>query len=121
VRGRVERQSELRRERGQPREHVAELVQLFVGRSLAHRARELTDLFGEPRDGRRPAPRPVPRAVRARHQLLEGVDLHGVGLPPGGVTARRLAATLTGHHEFHMPHCDGLHAGLRGGSLTGQI
>ena len=51
-RGVVERQVELVGQRRQPREQVADLMELLVGAALADGLRELAELLGEPRDRR---------------------------------------------------------------------
>lgn len=53
--GIVERETELRGEGRQPREHVTELVQLLVGRALANRLRQLAEFLSQPGDCRRPS------------------------------------------------------------------
>src|SRR5690606_34941265 len=73
-----ERQVELVGERCQPRENVAELMQLLFGRALAHRLRELTELLAQPSHRRRDAAGAVVVAVEAFHQVLYCAQLHDV-------------------------------------------
>ncbi len=77
ARGRVgKRDVELIRQRREPGECIAELVQLLRARSLTGRPRELTDLLREPRNRRGHTARPITFAVRPHHELLERLDLH---------------------------------------------
>ena len=79
--GFVERNSELVRQRCQPREHVADLVHLLVTRPLARGLRQLPDFLGEPRHCGSQAPCPVTRAVGRLHLPLQLAELgHGAPL-----------------------------------------
>ena len=61
--GVVERQVELLGQRGQPGQHVAELVELLLGRALAHGLGQLAELLGQPGDRGGHTPSAVPLAV----------------------------------------------------------
>src|SRR5205823_12821816 len=64
--GAVERQAQLIGQGRQPREDVADLVELLVARALAHGSGQLAELLGEPGDRRVDAPAAVTRPeVRA--------------------------------------------------------
>ena len=65
------------RERGQPRQHVAELVDQVVAIAGSECARELADLLGEPAERGVPSARGIALHVRGTHRLLEVVDVHG--------------------------------------------
>ena len=66
-------------QRGDPRQHVGELVLALGGRALAHRSGQLADLLSEPRHRRRHAATAVPFAVRALDQPLEGGEVQSRG------------------------------------------
>lgn len=63
-------------ERCYPRDHVAELVELTVWRSLAHRLRKLADLLAEPRNRGRHAACAVTFSVGALDDVLKLVQPH---------------------------------------------
>src|SRR4029078_10074573 len=65
------------RERGQPRQHIAELVDQVVAIAGSECARELADLLGEPAERGVPSARGIALHVRGTHRLLEVVDVHG--------------------------------------------
>src|SRR3954451_13273812 len=74
--GFVEREAELTRKRGQPRENVTELVQLRALVTLADGLRQFAELFGEPCHRRRQSAGAVAFAVGVSHQLLEVTEIH---------------------------------------------
>ena len=76
-RGLVEADAELAGERRQPRQHVADLVDLVGPVALADGLGQLAQLLGQPGHGGGHAPRPVPLAVGVGHELLEGGEVHG--------------------------------------------
>ena len=76
-RGLVEADAELARQRRQPGQHVAQLVDLLRPVTLAHRLGQLAQLLGQPGHRGGHAPRPVPLAVGVDHELLEGGEVHG--------------------------------------------
>ena len=76
-RGLVEVEAELAGQRRQPRQHVAQLVDLRGPVALADRLGQLAQLLGQPGHGGGHAPRPVPLAVGVGHELLEGGEVHG--------------------------------------------
>ena len=95
----VERQPQLVRDRGEPRQHVRELFPLLFGRALADGLSELSDFLGEPCHRRRGAPCPIALAVRVAHECLEPIEVHNRTIFANREDAgRQLAALLDDLH-----------------------
>lgn len=97
--GLVQREVELVGQRGQPGQHVAQLVELLFGGALADGLGQLAHLLAQPGDGGGHAPFPVPIAKGGGDLLLEGGDVHGgsvggSGRDPGWEQGRSYALPM---------------------------
>ncbi len=77
----VQPDTELRRKRRDPCEHVAELVDLLLKRTFSHGLGQLADLLGYPRNGWRKTPFAVSFAVGGLDNSLQLVQFHDESSP----------------------------------------